>query len=227
MCIRDSPYSTETTGRPLLDKLTPLVLKWARISEEYGVEVFAPVNEPQLLSYQDVEAVSDWAQGLLPRLKAVYRGKLAFRVHGDPAGFAVYNLTGYDLLVYSGLACTKDIDVHPEWVAHLINETLHGLMEAYPGFNYVLFDMGAFTGPDYYWWEPIAPANMPDFMPELPVDFFTVSAESQAEFYDLFFSMTWNDVEGFFLPVYRGWEYRGKPAEQVIREWFHAETDVN
>ncbi|RLI10790.1 hypothetical protein DRO42_00070 [Candidatus Bathyarchaeota archaeon] len=221
------PYSTEATGKPLLDKLTPLVLKWAEISEEYGVEVFAPVNEPQLLSYQDADAVSDWAQELLPKLRKVYHGKVAFRVHKDPEGFAVYNLTGYDLLVFSGMACTKDIEEHPEWIARLINETLSGLRASYPGCSYVLFDMGAFTGPDHYWWEPIAPANMPDFMPELPPDFFTVSNESQAEFYDLFFNLTWNDVEGFFLPVYRGWGYRGKPAEQVIREWFHAEADVS
>jgi len=221
------PSSPEETGKPLLDKLTPLVLKWAEISEEYGVEIFAPVNEPQLLSYQDADAVSSWAQEILPKLKDTHHGRIAFRVHKDPDGFAAYNLTGYDLLIFSGMACTKDIEEHPEWIARYINETISEMKEAYPGYRYVLFDMGAFTGPDYYWWEPISPKNMPYFMPELPVDFFTVSNESQAEFYDLFFNLTWNDAEGFFLPVYRGWEYRGKPAEHVIREWFHTEADVH
>jgi len=63
-------------------------------------------------------------------------------------------------------------------------------------------------------------------MPDLPTDFFVVSNESQAKFYNILFNITWNRTEGYFIPVYKGWEYRGKPAEQVIRHWFNAEIQV-
>ena len=215
------PFSSEASGRPLLDKITPIVLKWASISELYGIEIFCPVNEPQLLSYQKEKDVSDWAQEVLPKLREKYSGKIGFRVQNTPEGFAVYNLTGYDYVVFGGLTCTKDIEEEPEWIKSIIEDALNRLKEVYPDQKYIFFDCGAFTGPDYYWWEPIASANMPHTMPDLPRDFFTVSNQSQAEFYDMLFNITWDETEGYFIPVYKGWEYRGKPAEQVIREWFN------
>ena len=218
-----NPFSSEASGKPLLNKVSLLVLKWAKISEKYGVEMFSPLNEPQLLAYQNEKAVSNWAQEILPKIRKVYHGKIGFRVHSNPEGFAVYNLTGYDYIIFSGLVCTKDIDEHPEWIEQLINRTLDNLTECYPNQKYILFDIGAFTGPDYYWWEPVAPANVPNVTPDLPADFFVVSNESQARFYDLLFNITWNRTEGYFIPVYKGWEYRSKSAEQVVRHWFNVE----
>ena len=216
-----NPFSSEASGKPLLDKITSIVLKWANISEMYGIEIFCPANEPQLLSYQKEKDVSDWAQELLPKLREIYHGKIGFRVQNMAEGFAVYNLTGYDYVVFGGLTCTKDIEENPGWVENIIKRAVNRLKEVYPGQKYIFFDCGAFTGPDYYWWEPVAPANMPRTMPDLPRDFFTVSNQSQAEFYDMFFNITWDETEGYFIPVYKGWEYRGKPAEKVIREWFN------
>jgi len=218
-----TPFSSEASGKPLLDKVTPLVLKWAKISEQYGVELFSPLNEPQLLAYQNEKDVSNWAQEILPKIRKVYHGKTGFNVQNNPEGFAVYNLTGYDYVIFSGLSCTKDIDEHPEWIEQNIDKRLNSLKESYSNQKCVLFDVGAFTGPDYYWWEPVAPANMPNVMPDLPADFFVVSNESQAKFYNTLFNITWNRTEGYFIPVYKGWEYRSKPAEQVIRHWFNAE----
>jgi len=94
-----NPFSSEASGKPLLDKVTPLVLKWAKISEEYGVEMFSPLNEPQLLAYQNEKDVSNWAQEILPKIRKAYHGKIGFRVHNNPEGFAVYNLTGYDYIM--------------------------------------------------------------------------------------------------------------------------------
>ncbi len=214
------PHSKETSTKQLLDELTPLVLKWALIAEDYDIEMFCPVNEPQLLSYK-TKNVSIWAQEILPGIKEKFHGKIAFEVQGAKEN--IYNLTGYDYVADGGLTCTSDIVEHPEWIEQLINEELLNLKKAYPGYKYLLFNAGAFTGPDYYWWEPIAAENMKNNPQGWPTDFFTVSFKSQADFYDLFFNKTWNEVNGYFIPVYKGWEYRNKPAEKIIRKWFHRE----
>jgi len=213
------PNSPEEKGKSLLDKLTPLVLNWSIISEKYGVEMFCPVNEPQMLAYKNDTVVSDWAQEVLLRIRKFYNGKLVFEVQG--AKKHRYNLTGYDYIADGGLTCTKDIVNHPDWIEKMISEEFSALKLNYPKFKYIFFNAGAFTGPDYYWWEPIAPENMKNNSNGWPEDFFTVSFKSQAKFYDMFFNTTWNGVDGYFLPVYKGWEYRSKPAEEVIRKWFN------
>jgi hypothetical protein len=214
------PFSAEASGKSLLDKLTPLVLQWAAICETYGVELFAPVNEPQLLAYQREEDVSAWAQEVLPQIRKLYQGKLAFVVQGYAEGLYRYDLSGYDYVAYGGLTCTSDIEAHPDWIGTMIQEAFGDLKAAYAEHRYLLFGYGAFTGPDYYSWEPIAPDNMAKHMPDLPADFFIVSEKGQAAFHDLLFEMTWEEVEGYFIAVFRGWEYRDKPAENAIRTWF-------
>ncbi len=216
-----SPSRPEASGKPLLDKLTPLVLKWAQIAEDYAVEIFCPVNEPQLLSYQKENDVSHWAQEILPQLREIYHGKLAFLVQATGDGLPNYDLTGYDYVALGGFGADSDIDTLPEAAEYKIDESLARLKTAYPDLEYIYFGVGAFTGPDYYWWEPIAPANMPEHMPELPVDFFIVSPEGQAKFFNMFFAKSWEQVDGYFISVYKGCEYRNKPAEQVIRKWFN------
>ncbi len=216
------PESPEGKGKDLLDKLTPLVLKWAVISEKHGVEMFCPVNEPQMLGYKNDSAVSEWAQEILPRIRGIYKGKIAFEVQG--AKEHRYNLTGYDYVADGGLTCTRDIADHPGWVEEMVDEEFLALKSNYPGLGHLLFNAGAFTGPDYYPWEPIASENMKNNSRGWPADFFTVSFKAQAEFYDMVFRRTWNETDGYFLPVYRGWEYRNKPAEAVIREWFNREN---
>ncbi len=216
------PYSPETDEKHLLDKLTPLVLRWSVIAEEHGVEMFCPINEPQLLSHENRDDVSNWAQEILPLIRERYDGEIVFEVQGAKEN--IYNLTGYAYVADGGLTCTNDIVDHPEWIEHLIDEELSALKTTYPAHKYLFFGAGAFTGPDYYWWEPIAVENMEDNPHGWPEDFFTVSFKSQADFYDMFFNKTWSEVDGYFLPVYKGWEYRNKSAEEVIRNWFKSTT---
>ena len=204
-----------------LDQLTPLVLKWAATSETYDVEMFSFSNEPQLLVHEDSISVSRWAQKLLPQLREIYRGKLVFRIHEEPEGAGIYNVTGYDYIAFSGLSCMKNIDEYPEGTEDLIAKKLSYLKDNYPDIESLLFDIGAFTGPDYYWWEPIVPENMPETMPDEPVDLFVCSFDQQARFFEMLFNNTWNETSGYFLPVYKGWEYRNKPAEEVIKRWFN------
>ncbi len=200
------PYLHDVT----LDEITPLVLKWASICEHYRVYMFSPLNEPQLVG--DEKKVSRWAQEILPKIRKVYSGFVSFRVHHDDKHFPFYNLSNYNFVVFSGLAGTVDVTELPEHFKSIILQDL----EKYKEYNkiYILFDMGGFTGPDYYWWEPIAPENA-------GTNFWLLSEKQQATFYEILFNLTWNSTTGYFIPIYKGWEYRGKDAEKVIRKWFN------
>jgi hypothetical protein len=216
-----NPNDEYVKGKVLLDKLNPLIIKWADISEQYGIEIFSPINEVQLLSPDNEEDISIWAQELLPEIRNRYNGKIAFRIQYSGEGLEKYNLSGYDYVLFGGLTCVKDIEEHPDWIERTINEATDNLILNYPGQEYLFLDVGAFTGPDYYWWEPIAPANMQGNPYGWPADFFTISYEGQSNFYDMLFELTWDITEGYFVPVYKGWEYRDKPAEEIIRKWFN------
>ncbi|MHA1753921.1 MAG: hypothetical protein ACTSYR_00150 [Candidatus Odinarchaeia archaeon] len=209
------PYLHNVT----LSKITPLVLKWAVICEEQGVYMFSPLNEPQLIA-SDRE-VSEWAQSIIRSIRQLYEGVVSFRVHHTDKDFPIYNLSDYDFVVFSGLAGTIDVTELPEHFRLIIQENLDKYDDYYPNTNYLLFDMGGFTGPDYYWWEPIAPENVKKSMPEMNSDFWLLSEEQQMVFYETLFNLTWSSVNGYFIPIYKGWGYRGKLAEQVIRNWFN------
>ena len=187
--------------------------------------MFCPANEPQLVAYQKEQDISDWAQEILPQLREIYSGKLVFLAQNSGEGLPGYNLTGYDYVAIGGFGGDSDIDEIPWSTERKIDENLERLKTVYPGQKYLYFGVVAFTGPDYYWWEPVAPANMAENNPGLPADFFIVSDEGQAKFYDMFFDKTWDEVEGYFIGAYKGCEYRDKPAEKVIREWLNAGSD--
>ena len=160
--------------------------------------LFCPVNEAQLLSFEDDGDISAWAQGILPRIREVYSGEVAFLVQGSGEGVPEYDVSGYDYIAYGGIACSRDIEEHLDWISNLIAEQIGELRETYTGHRLVLFGTMGFTGPDYYWWEPIAPENVRQHSPDLPADFFVISEQGQADFYSLLFTQTWEDVGGLF-----------------------------
>jgi len=206
-------------SRKVLEILTPLVLEWAEVSEEYGVWMFCPLYEPQLV--ENKEEISKWAQEMLPEIRKRYNGKICFNDHGNESGVYGYNLSEYDFIVINQFTCTKDIDEFPEIVEKINKRGLDFIKRAYPGQKFIYFGIGAFTGPDSQEWEPISPLNMPKTHPDLDPDFFTVSNELQAACYENFFKLTWNATEGYFLTIDKGFEYRNKPAEKIIRKWFN------
>ena len=59
----------------LIRKLDSVVIKWARIAEEYKADGFAPLNEPYKL-VRDYRDAAKWLQQILPQIKKVYTGKV-------------------------------------------------------------------------------------------------------------------------------------------------------
>jgi hypothetical protein len=47
-----------------------------------------------------------------------------------------------------------------------------------------------------------------------------VSEEGQAECLEMLFSLGWEDSDGYILSGAKGFEFMGKPAEEVVRDWF-------
>jgi hypothetical protein len=225
--LDESDHDTED----LLEKVTPLVMQCAQMSEEYGVEMFAPMYEVQLLEggpgrsgFSDEEKVDDiscWAQEMLLKIKEVYSGKLAFHVQSFPEGIPLYNLEGYDYILFDGCPCFKAFEENSDWMEEHFSSYMDDRIDAYPGKEYIIFTE-FFTGPEVDFFEPMAPANLIWESPgSLEDDFYAMtSPETQAMCYDSLFWNTWNDVSGYCIEVFKGFEYRGKPAENVIREWF-------
>ena len=212
----DTDFYPEKSIEQVLDMLANLSMKWAEISEKYGVEIFCPANEPNLIAHD--EKISEWAQKILPELRKTFSGKIAFQVQAGGNYAPEYNVSGYDYLIWAGITCNKEIDKNcTECIEHQINENYELYRENYKDIK-IIYLGGAFTGEDYYYWEPIAQENMKNS--EFEPDFFTVSFEGQAKCYDLIFNKTWGSVSGYFLPSYKGWYFWDKPAEDVVKRWF-------
>ena len=67
------------------------IVKLAKFAEKYGVEFFAPANEPEKIFGEDT---SRWAQEILPKIKEVYHGKVIWK----GADINGVDLTGYDYI---------------------------------------------------------------------------------------------------------------------------------
>ncbi len=58
-------------------EMTKMALKYAKIAEDYHVEYFAPIVEPG--HHLSIVEADRWLQELLPKLKAVYHGKIMWK----------------------------------------------------------------------------------------------------------------------------------------------------
>ncbi len=79
---------------------TEQTLYWAKVAEEEKVEMFATANEPDRFTSE--EAMSDWLQEILPKIRKIYSGKIA-------VGFypSIHNWTAE---IESGLKTEKDFE---------------------------------------------------------------------------------------------------------------------
>lgn len=74
-----------------LETLNSDIVKLAEFAEKYGVEFFAPVNEPEKIFGEDT---ARWAQEILPKIKEVYHGDVIWK----GANISGVDLTGYDYI---------------------------------------------------------------------------------------------------------------------------------
>ena len=62
----------------VLENYEPVVIDLAKIAEEEGADVFAPMAEPDLKMGSATKA-SKWSQDMLPKIKEVFSGKILWR----------------------------------------------------------------------------------------------------------------------------------------------------
>lgn len=81
------------------------VIEYAKLAEKYEVELFAPMNEPEVLFGPSASAT--WGQEILPKIREVYHGKIIWKggapgdIEPDPGNPNLTNFSGYDYLGFT------------------------------------------------------------------------------------------------------------------------------
>lgn len=94
------------------------IIEYAKLAEEYDVELFAPLNEPDEIF---LENTGKWRQEILPRIREVYHGEIIWKggmfglpdktltegylkeiSEGPPRDFSGYDYIGFTLFVPEG-----------------------------------------------------------------------------------------------------------------------------
>lgn len=94
------PIPRNLASQPhFLDEYNLLVEKMAKLAEKYKVEIFSPMNEPDLKLGE--ETANQWAQAILPIVKQHYSGKVLWKAAGGAldkydTNFKGYNIIGFD-----------------------------------------------------------------------------------------------------------------------------------
>ncbi len=91
------PIPAEAAQAPgFLDKYDIVMFEMARLAEKYHMEMFSPMNEPDMKVGVDV--ASTWGQKILPKIKEQYHGKIMWKVGRAEPQSANINFAGYDIL---------------------------------------------------------------------------------------------------------------------------------
>ena len=114
----------------VLDNYELVVIELAKIAEEEGADVFAPMKETDFIIGSTTKA-SKWSQDILPKIKEVYSGKIVWR--GDfhdayKSSSKQVDFTGFDIIGFTTLSgdsgtsnsnlkniITGNIDALTEW----------------------------------------------------------------------------------------------------------------
>lgn len=79
-----------------LDKYSLVVEEMAKLAEKYKVEIFSPMNEPDLKLGEKI--ASSWGQEILPKIKKYYHGKILWKAAGSDEKQADVDFSGYDII---------------------------------------------------------------------------------------------------------------------------------
>ena len=90
----------------VLDNYELVVIELAKIAEEEGADIFAPMKETDFIIGSTTKA-SKWSQDILPKIKEVYSGKIVWR--GDfhdayKSSSKQVDFSGYDIIGFTTLS---------------------------------------------------------------------------------------------------------------------------
>lgn len=91
------PIPKDIAGKPgFLNQYNEIVAKVAQLAEKYKVEMFSPMNEPDLKLGE--ATASSWGQAILPEVEKDYHGKILWKAAGSDANQEEINFSGYDII---------------------------------------------------------------------------------------------------------------------------------
>ncbi len=79
-----------------LTEYNKIVADVAKLAEKYKVEIFSPMNEPDMKLGE--EMASQWGQQILPVVKQYYHGKILWKAAGGALDKYDTNFKGYDII---------------------------------------------------------------------------------------------------------------------------------
>ena len=193
----------------VLENYEAVVIDLAKIAEEEGADVFAPMAEPDLKMGSATKA-SKWSQDMLPKIKEVYSGKLLWR--GDfhnayGSSNKQVDFTGFDIIGFTTLP--GDSDTSNSNIKNVIAGNIDALTK---------------------WAEE-------DGVKEVWISEFGISVDSpqseadKAKAYQIMFEAADGKLDGYLLTDipyagpnkqvgWAGTPLKGSTMEPVVKEWF-------
>jgi hypothetical protein len=108
-----------------LEEWNAQVIENAKLAEKYGVELFAPMNEPEALFGPSASAT--WGQEILPKIREVYHGLVVWKgasigdVESGPTNYSGYDYIGFSVGIGS---VVKTLEEFPQNVEYALDTFL-------------------------------------------------------------------------------------------------------
>ena len=194
----------------LIRKLDSVVIKWARIAEEYKADGFAPLNEPYKL-VRDYNDAGKWLQQILPQIKKVYTGKVIAvdTMYDLGQGMSMpypYDYSGYDLILGGPPAGRKDMANWKEMINVYINKGVEYVRQ-YKLEGFGLYEWGGYTGGVWYE-EGLADSGQ------------VLTQEQAKQILEAGIRQAEGKVIASFPRISIGWVDFDTPAFKTLAEWY-------
>ena len=211
-----SPQSTGATDiEKFLSNLIPFMADWAKFAQDhqiYSFTTFGEVDNNWFLKKVDPETIERINKEVLAEVKKNYKGKVGVgfcctysKFYGLEGKEYQYDLTGYDYIaisIYPGGGEGEEVLKRYFSVLELIISSAKNMANKSGIDKVIIGEVGVATFSTQF---------------KIPV----VSEEKEAEFYDKLFTATNKIVNGYsILYSFPMASIKGKPAEEVIKEWY-------
>lgn len=195
------PIPKDAAANPsFLDKYDLIIIDLAKLAEKYHVEMFSPMNEPDMKLGNSV--ASAWAQKILPEIRRNYNGKVLWKVgRGDNAGkevtFRNYDVLGIDFTAPGGDEA-QSLANFPSLTKGIIDQAL--LWAKRDDINTLLLtEVGVWGGSRNF------------------------SDQGKATVHRIIFEEGQGKVQGFIFldpPADQGWSIKNTKSMEEIKTWF-------
>lgn len=195
------PLPTGVAAKPgFTDKYDAMLEELTKIAEKYHVEMFSPMNEPDMKLGNGV--ASAWAQKILPMMRKNYSGKIMWKVgRGDSAGnditFKGYDVLGIDFTARGGDE-SESIAQFPSMAKQIINQASGWAKRDGVG-TFLLTEVGVWGGASRF------------------------SNEGKAAIHKILLEQGVGKVKGFIFldpPPDQGWSMKNSKSAEEIKIWF-------